>query len=95
MVELGNEPRNVDFELHETSCTTVVRSVLFCLVFKHSFKVWPTKLRSQEGGNFYSSDEKTEKSKSLVLTITYYCSLFDGVTHIAHSFRSRSGESYG
>lgn len=28
MVELGNEPRNVDFELHETSCTTVARSVL-------------------------------------------------------------------
>lgn len=28
MVELGNEPRNVDFELHETSCTTVAYLVV-------------------------------------------------------------------
>lgn len=92
MVELGNEPRNVDFELHQTHCSAVLRSVL-CLVFSHGFKVCPTKLRSQEGGNFCSSDEETEKSKGPLLTITYYCSLFDGVTHIAHSFGNRSGES--
>lgn len=91
-VELGNEPRNVDFELHQTHCSAVLRSVL-CLVFSHGFKVCPTKLRSQEGGNFCSSDEETEKSKGPLLTITYYCSLFDGVTHIAHSFGNRSGES--
>lgn len=28
VVELGNEPRNVDFELHETSCTTVAYLVV-------------------------------------------------------------------